>query len=169
MKCHFLKGVPFVLLSAFFVLWPIRARADFMYAFSGQDANNISTLYNFSFTEPSLLTTTQSFPVSFTLGSVSFTNGDFIAGSNPCFAFSTAPISSCTSGTNHSFFAVFPGATAVGTYSILSGGCTNPGPCPFLSSLTISNTNSPVPEPSGLLLLGSGVLAVAGMVKRRLS
>jgi hypothetical protein len=165
------KGVLVVFALLMVVLIaPGSARADFDYSFTGTDGFT-SAPYTFSITAPSLFTTTGSFSTSVTLLSTTFTNGYFDA-SNDCFAFSTSALSSCNyqAGTD-SFFGVFPGATADGTYPWNGSGCwTNAAgtqPCDDMMSLTITGSAA-TPEPSGLMLLGSGVLGIAGVLRRRL-
>ena len=155
----------FLLVMSFL---PRSARADFVYSFSGSNFVNGNN-NTFSITEPSLITTTGAFNVSFKIGKGTFTSGYFDAATD-CFTFSTSTVVDCdSSATGDSFFANFSGATAPGTYAAGLPGCgaNNGGPCEILESLTISGSSSATPEPSSLILLGSGLLGVAGTLRRK--
>jgi hypothetical protein len=168
---RFCDGVLFFMALLIVLLGlPNSARADYMYTFSGFNFSGGVSSFEFSFDEPSLITTTGAFTTSFTVGSTTFTNGYFLAGSD-CFAFATFSLSSCGDPGPTSFYSIFPGATAVGTYGFIGGAC-DPAPgaaCLGALKLEISSNSVPTPEPSSFVLLGSGLLGFAGVVRRRLS
>ncbi len=171
-----------------FVL-PTIARADsFTYTFS-------SNVAHFSFTESNLLTTDQTLTISpltlrtrdcpscplsqsatFVNASVAFfPNGGQI---ETCFLFSTAnSTGNCNSANETSPFSSFDmgfyNATSVGTYFSFTGGCgrdpvTEPCVIPDAPwKLTIS-PGSPVPEPSSLVLFGTGALGLLGVLRKKL-
>jgi hypothetical protein len=148
---------------------PMSARADYLYSFSGHDyfthAEN-----TFSFTEPALITTTGTFATSFTIGANTFNYGYFDSRYD-CFVFTTGAAAECSlPGVEDSFFSGIPFAVAVGTYAALIDSCTPSGAwaCEILDSLTISGSPAPTPEPGSVMLLGSGVLILAGTMRRRL-
>jgi hypothetical protein len=170
---RFCNGLLFFMAQLIVLLGlPNSARADYTYAFSGFDFGDGTSFSSFSFDEPSLITTTGAFATSFTIESTTFTNGYFAAGSD-CFAFAMFSLSSCGDPGPISFYASFPGATAVGSYSFAGGACDNDKvagtPCEGAILLTISSNSVPTPEPSSLVLLGSGLLVFANAVRRRLS
>jgi PEP-CTERM motif len=162
------------LLFMSLLVLPTNARADFMYSFS-------STAGSFSFTETSLLTTSQGISINpFTLDGVSFTNASLnVVGMGDCFLFGTSNVSfddchgDVPSGNFSWFSALFVNATAVGTYTSGAFGCGSGGgdpcifPIPAGWSLEILQTSA-VPEPSSLMLLGSGALGLIGPVRRKL-
>ena len=171
MKRHYWNNVILFTLLIVVIMSTSCARADFEYAFSGKDAFDGGSPENFVLMEPSLFTTTGAFTTSFTIGADTFTSGFFDA-SNDCFSFSTTTATDCSALSPDSFYAQFPGAITVGTFSVGGTGGTSAcdsitgHPCDALSSVAISAT-SPTPEPSSVLLLGSGMLGVAGVLRKR--
>jgi PEP-CTERM motif len=176
MKRHFWSGV--VSPALLMVLWmaPSSARADYIYTFTGQAGTPSEFIPNsFSISEPALFATTGPFSTSVTIDGTTFSYGYFDA-SNDCFAFGTAALANCIfrnpavpgpyppfPTTSNLFYGSFPGATGPGTYLPTDEGCDT-YPCEELFSLTISET----PEPSSLMLVGFGVLGLAGVLRRKL-
>ena len=151
---------------------PLRALADYDYKFTdmGGDTFSISTTSIFTSGQALSFTpfTIQGF--TFTVGQVSF-----LSSSNPCFAFGTAgttfsqlcgvlvPFGGTAIGSS------FPNAVAVGTWGSPGAGIIGLGAGNinlFLTSVTISQTA--VPEPSSLLLLGSGAVGLLGLRRRKM-
>lgn len=167
-RCYRNTVTLFVLLI-FAMMWTSSARADFLYTFSGQDNLGGIPDNTFSFTEPSLITTTGAFATSFSIGTVTFMSGFFDA-SKDCFSFNNTDARDCSlSPGGSSFVGQFPGAVTVGTFAldgIIQCHTDFALVCEDLTSLTISSTTA-TPEPSGILLFGSGMLGLAGVVRRR--
>jgi hypothetical protein len=168
MKLHFWNGWAGLLALGLVLSFSTRsARADYIYTFSGDNFGvSPAAAVEFSLTEASLFTTTETFTTSFTIAGVTFTHGYFNA-SDDCFVFGTTTVSACNSGALESFYSTFPGATGIGTFGTGGAGCQSGeygGPCVEVFTLAISKT----PEPSSLVLLGSGLLGLAGILRRRL-
>ena len=168
-----LIAIPVLLMVL--IVSPGSARADYTYTFSGLDVENLNAQglpapVTFSFTEPSLITTDGPFDVSFTIEGTTFLSGFYTAFNlRPgfdCFAFSTnaGPLTSCPTFVDTGFAGFFPGATTLGTFEGEPLGCTQTSaaaPCVFATSVTIT------PEPSSVALLGSGLLGVAAVMRRK--
>jgi hypothetical protein len=171
MKLHFWNGWAGLLALVLVLSFSTRsARADYIYTFSGNNFGvSPPAAVQFSLTEASLFTTTETFTTSFTIAGETFTHGYFNA-SDDCFVFGTSAVSACSSNVTNSFYGEFPGATSVGTFNTAQSGCQSSGsePCVDPLTLTISETTSATPEPSSLVLLGSGLLGLAGTLRRRL-
>jgi hypothetical protein len=168
MKFHFWNGWTGLLALVLVLSFSTRsAWADYIYTFSGYNyaipSNPVAV--NFSLTEASLFTTTETFTTSFTIAGETFKDGYFNA-SDDCFVFGTTTVSACNESVENSFYGIFPGATSIGTFGTAGSGCTasNGGPCVDPFTLAISQT----PEPSSLVLLGGGLLGLAGTLRRRL-
>ncbi len=151
------------LLLVVLMVIPAIAHADYLYTFTTSGGS-------FSFTQANLITTSGAFSITpFTLGAYTFTQALYST-SLGCFDFGTAGATifgdnnSCgysTTAGNAAFYALFsPLPTTTGTFS---AGTSFSSFGPSLQSLTISQ----VPEPSSMLLLGSGVLALMGARRRR--
>lgn len=167
------------LSAALLLVLPTIARADsFTYSFN-------SDVAHFSFTEPGLLATGQTLFVpslklqgaTFVYASLAFLPyGD---ATSMCFMFGTANVTgNCASVSYtepYSFFnAEFLNATSVGTYVSIGYGCAHSDPVlpcidpyPQEWTLTISRVSA-VPEPSSLVLFGSGALGLIPMIRRKL-
>jgi hypothetical protein len=173
MKLHFWNGWTGLLALGLVLSFSTRsARADYVYTFSGYNFNAPGDPpVEFSVTEPSLFTTTGTFTTSFTIAGQTFTDGYFDTADDDCFVFGASAVSSCDSSVSSSFYAKFPGATSLGTFDNEHSACQTGeygGPCVDLFTLTITQTPQPSPEPSSLVLLGSGLLGLAGTLRRRL-
>jgi hypothetical protein len=166
------------LVAVLLSVLPAISRADsFRYEF-------ISSAGRFSFSESSLLTTNQTLSIppfklqgaTFVYASVFFLteNGQ----DEICFLFATANVSGdCNSSSNTPPYSIFGTEflepTTVGTYTSFALFCgRDPVGEPCISppggwSLTISQ-GSPVPEPSSLVLFGSGALGLVGVIRRKL-
>jgi len=163
------------------LMLPIGARASITYSFS-------SSAGSFSITNPTILTTSATLSFTpFTLEGGSFTYGAVLVSqlNDVCFLFATS-----NTGENcgnfgliipdHTQFATgsFHNAISPGTYSEFVGGpwdrtiCTGGDgpPCVVATdwTLTISNTVTATPEPSSLLLLGTGALGLFEPISRKL-
>jgi hypothetical protein len=166
------------LIAAFLFVLPAIARADsFTYTFTTSGGR-------FSFTVPSLITTDQTLSIlPFKLQGVTFEHASVIfftenSDLEECFLFGTANVTGddCNFGVSltppFSYFgAEFLAATTVGSYTPFGGFC---GRDPVFGetciqhvfSLTISH-GSPVPEPSSLVLFGTGVVGLLGVIRRK--
>ena len=154
------------------------AASSYTYSFSGE-GQVTPTLgpVSFSFTEPSLLTTTGGFSFTpFTIGTTTFGYGYLsVSGASDCFIFGVSGTSStsCTvfDSVKANFGGTFTGATSPGTYTGGVPGFCNVGgstSCILLTSVTISTASTAVPEPSCLMLVGTGALALLGAIRRKL-
>jgi hypothetical protein len=157
-----------------FALASLSARADFLYSFTDFGAQT------FSFSAPSLITDSQSIAITpFTIQDTQFTQAyASVSGSNVCFYFASIGLTggSCNAAPSGStgayFYGFFLDATTVGTQGYgYTYACTFNGANAsdlILQTLTISGTSSTVPDPSSLILLGSGLLGVVGVMRRKL-
>jgi hypothetical protein len=173
MKYHVVVWI--ALLAATLIVTAANAAATtFDYSFTGTDFERNNAPVSFSFTEPNLLTTTGTFSFTpFAIEGTTFTYG-FMAvnGTEDCFIFgspSSFPNTSCgVVAVPTLFVGTFIGATSPGTYAVASFNttCVSTGntPCVLLKSLTITA----VPEPSSLLLFGTGALGLLGPIRRKL-
>ena len=145
------------------LMLPISARADgidYTYTFTNQGGNT------FSLTEPSLITTAGTLTISpFTIDGFTFTDATvaFVTTTDPYFTFGAH---------GAAFVGDFPNAVAIGTFPVgiyAGAGCAAPcNPNALLpTSLTISAVPSAVPEPGTLVLLGTGLVGLAAMVRRK--
>jgi hypothetical protein len=66
---------------------------------------------------------------------------------------------------------LYTGSEAIPTFSLGTFSLTNTGVNTFSSNFTLDITSSetPIPEPSSLLMLSTGVLGLAGAIRRKLS
>jgi hypothetical protein len=167
------------LVVASLLVLPAISRADsFTYELT-------SSVGHFSFTEPSLITTNQTLSIlpfklqgaAFVYASVSFLTEN---GQNEiCFLFGTSNVSGDCNSASYTppfsiFGAEFLAPTSVGTFTSFADFCSRTPvlgePCIFPAggwSLMISQ-GSPVPEPSSLVLFGSGALTVLAVMRKKL-
>lgn len=61
----------------------------------------------------------------------------------------------------------FTGRSLVGTETVFNGGTVST--VPFTIVVDAQQTPAPTPEPSGLVLLGTGILGFAGLIRRRIA
>ncbi len=167
------------LVVASLLVLPAISRADsFTYEFT-------SSVGHFAFTEPTLITSNQTLSiVPFKLQGATFVYASafFLTenGQNEiCFLFATSNVSGdCNSASYtppYSIFGMeFLAPTSVGTFTSFAVSCAHTPvlgePCIFPAggwSLTISQ-GSPVPEPSSLVLFGSGALTVLAVMHKKL-
>jgi hypothetical protein len=142
------------------------------YTFSNTGANP----YSFSFLELTPLSATGSFSIApFQVDGLNFTQATLtdVAGTE-CFQFGTSgasltsPPSSCglaAFSPDGGWQSLFFGATTPGTYSAFNAASEGSAPA-APNQLTIA-FESETPEPSGLVLLGSGLAVLAGVTGAR--
>ena len=159
MRIHSLVGAA-ALLSASL------AHADIVYSFQGSNAAGNNAI-DFSFTEPSLLTTTTTIQAadldvtvepSATCSVSSFT----ITGPDS----SSVELTISLSGTGAGYDCLSDGTNVLGPLNA-DGVYSNGAPIPQIVTITGSPALSTTPEPSSFALLGTGLLGVAGVVRKR--
>jgi hypothetical protein len=154
---------PSIVLFLLLVLSAL-SHASVVYSFSGTYANGIGPV-SFTVTVPNYITLDTGFTPGAQMVCDACDKVDFFVDA-VAHGFTQIPSNAIgyevTGGSNFLFFFAPQSFTVNGTYTDVIG-----NDFPDQGTLIVSAT--PVPEPSSMLLMGTGVLGVAGMLRRKIS